>query len=82
MVVLEEFNLGWIVYEVWVNDGDIDVVFYEMVDNFGFSVIIDCCVMSVVVLVNGVGSVSCKIKGNLEVNGRIIIWVRNGLGVW
>ena len=79
---LEELNPGRTAYEARVNDGDTDAALYETVDNLGLSATTDRCAMSAVAPANGAGSVSCKIKGNPEVNGRTITWARNGSGAW
>jgi type IV pilus assembly protein PilA len=79
---LDDLSPGRTAYETRVNDGDSDSTLYETVDNLGLSAATERCAITAIAPVSGVGSISCKIKGNPEVNGKTITWARNGSGAW
>ncbi|MGA0585922.1 pilin [Dyella sp. KRB-257] len=79
---LDELTPGRTAYEARVNDGDTDAALYETVGNLGMSATTERCNVSAVAPTGGAGSLSCKIKGNPEVDGRTITWARNGSGTW
>lgn len=79
---LDELSPGRTAYETRVNDGDSDPALYETVDNLGLSATTERCAITAVAPASGVGSISCQIKGNPEVNGKKITWARSSSGVW
>lgn len=79
---LDEITSGRNAYEERINNGDSDASLYTQVDNLGIQQDTERCHIAATPPVDGVGKISCQIKGNPEVLNRKITLMRNSSGNW
>lgn len=69
-------------YEERTNNGDADATLYTDVENLGLQASTERCDISAIAPIDGVGNVTCTIKGNPEVRNRTIVLARSSAGEW
>lgn len=81
VAALDEITSGRSAYEVRINDGDSNASLYTP-DNLGLQQDTERCHIETTVPAEGVGEISCLMKGNPEVNGKKITLSRDSSGNW
>ncbi|WP_350016812.1 pilin [Rhodanobacter sp. IGA1.0] len=82
VAALDEITSGRTAYEERTNNGDSDATLYTTVDNLGMQQDTERCHVTATAPVNGVGEITCQIKGNPEVNNKKINLMRDSSGNW
>ena len=82
VAALDEITSGRTAYEERTNNGDSDATLFTTVNNLGLQQETERCSVSATAPVDGVGKITCQIKGNPEVNTKKINLMRDSSGDW